>query len=154
MLQRTYFRTVAKWVNTILFSTLQCAELTFPFFEIKSVWIIQKTDYLWRRSKVMLYKFNYERFLDAACRNGFTSVDIAGILRISEKSYLMKLCSYEEFTMDEIRKLAETVLEISPEAIPEYFFCKAAWWVEKFQKIPGGLFIRTFPMMFKGLERE
>lgn len=73
----------------------------------------------------MLYKFNYERFLDAACRNGFTSIDIAGILRISEKSYLMKLCSYEEFTMDEIRKLAESVLEISPEAIPEYFFCKA-----------------------------
>lgn len=65
-------------------------------------------------------------FRTVASRNGFTSVDIAGILRISEKSYLMKLCSYEEFTMDEIRKLAETVLEVSPEDIPEYFFCKAA----------------------------
>ena len=32
MLQRTYFRTVTKWVNTILFSTLQCAELTFSIF--------------------------------------------------------------------------------------------------------------------------
>lgn len=73
----------------------------------------------------MLHKFNYERFLDAACRNGFTSIDIAGILCISEKSYLMKLCSYEEFTMDEIRKLAESVLEVSPEDIPEYFFCKS-----------------------------
>ena len=73
----------------------------------------------------MLYKFNYERFLDAACRNGFTSIDIASILCISEKSYLMKLCSYEEFTMDEIRKLAESVLEGSPEDIPEYFFRKS-----------------------------
>ena len=73
----------------------------------------------------MLHKFNYERFLDAACRNGFTSIDIASIICISEKSNLMKLCSYEEFTMDEIRKLAETVLEISPEVIPEYFFCKS-----------------------------
>ena len=72
----------------------------------------------------MLYKFNYERFLDAACRNGFTSADIAGILSISEKSYLMKLCGHEDFTMDEISKLAEHVLEISPEAIPEYFFVR------------------------------
>lgn len=73
----------------------------------------------------MLHKFNYERFLDATSRNGFTSVDIAGILRISEKSYLTKLCSYEEFTMDEISRLAETVLEVSPEDIPEYFFRKS-----------------------------
>ncbi len=72
----------------------------------------------------MVYKFNYRKFLDAACRNGFTSIDIAVLLHISEKSYLLKLCSHEEFTMDEIRRLAEHVLKISPEAIPDYFFCK------------------------------
>lgn len=49
---------------------------------------------------------------------------------------------------------AETVLEISPEAIPEYFFCRLSDELRNLKKIPGGLFIRTFPMMFKGLERE
>ena len=39
--------------------------------------------------------------------------------------------------MDEIRKLAESVLEISPEAIPEYFSARLSDELRNFKKIPG-----------------
>ncbi len=70
----------------------------------------------------MLYDFNYEKLVNAVCDKGYTGCDVADILGISEKLYLLKLCNKEEFTMDEIRVLAEKVLEIPPEMIPEYFF--------------------------------
>lgn len=71
----------------------------------------------------MLYEFDYEKLVRLVCSKGFSSSDVAEILGISERMYLLKLCNKEEFTMDEIRVLAEKVLEIEPETIPEYFFC-------------------------------
>lgn len=71
----------------------------------------------------MLYEFDYEKLVRVVCSKGFSSSDVAEILGISERMYLLKLCNKEEFTMDEIRVLAEKVLEIEPETIPEYFFC-------------------------------
>lgn len=70
----------------------------------------------------MLYEFDYEKLVRVVCSKGFSSSDVAEILGISERMYLLKLCNKEEFTMDEIRVLAEKVLEIEPETIPEYFF--------------------------------
>ena len=78
MLQRTYFRTVAKWVNTILFSTLQCAELTFSIFWDKTRmdylenWLfmdkkqgnvtqVQLWEISWRRLQKRIYQCRYRR---------------------------------------------------------------------------------------------
>ena len=55
----------------------------------------------------MLYEFDYEKLVRVVCSKGFSSSDVAEILRISDRMYLLKLCTKEEFTMDEIRVLAE-----------------------------------------------
>lgn len=73
----------------------------------------------------MLYDFNYEKLVNVICEKGFTGRDVAEILGISEQLYLLKLCNKEEFTMEEIQVLAEKVLKIPPETIPEYFFCRS-----------------------------
>lgn len=72
----------------------------------------------------MLYDFNYERLVNAISDKGLTSKDVADQLKISERLYLLKLCNHEEFTMGEIQVFAEQILEISPEEIPDYFFCQ------------------------------
>ncbi|MCB6994499.1 hypothetical protein LI177_13510 [bacterium 210820-DFI.6.37] len=71
----------------------------------------------------MLYNFNYAKLVNALCAKGFSSSQVAEILGIPERLYLLKLCNQEEFSMDEIRVLSEQILELSPDAISEYFFC-------------------------------
>ena len=72
----------------------------------------------------MLYDFNYERLINAVYDKGLSSSETAERLGISEKLYLLKLCNREEFTMGEIQVFAEKILEISPEEIPDYFYCQ------------------------------
>lgn len=72
----------------------------------------------------MLYNFNYERLINAVSDKGLSSSETAERLGISENLYLLKLCNQEEFTMGEIRVFAEQILKISPEEIPDYFFCQ------------------------------
>ena len=74
----------------------------------------------------MLYNLNYERLVNAIADRGLTSKDVADQLEISEKLYLLKLCNHEEFTMGEIQVFVEQILKISPEEIPDYFFCQKA----------------------------
>ena len=72
----------------------------------------------------MIYRFNYEKLVGAVDDKGMTSSEVAASLDIPERHYLLKLCNCEEFTLEEISILADQVLEISPEEIPEYFFCR------------------------------
>ena len=70
----------------------------------------------------MTCRFNYEKLVNAVCDRGITSSDVAEALNISERQYLLRLCNREEFTMEEIEKLADRILKIPPEQILEYFF--------------------------------
>ena len=72
----------------------------------------------------MIYRFNYEKLVDAVDHKGMTRSEVAAFLDIPERQYLLKLCNCKEFTMEEISILADQVLEIPPEKIPEYFFCR------------------------------
>lgn len=74
----------------------------------------------------MLYTFNYSKLIGAVSARGLSSGEVAKTLGISENQYLLKLSNLEEFTQYEIRIFAEDVLYISPETIPEYFFCRKA----------------------------
>lgn len=73
----------------------------------------------------MLYFFDYSNLIDAVCDKGISSKEVAEILGISERSYLLKLNNQEEFTQREISILVENVLKLPPEFIPEYFFRKS-----------------------------
>lgn len=73
----------------------------------------------------MLYFFDYSNLIDAVCDKGISSKEVAEILGVSERSYLLKLNNQEEFTQREISILVENVLKLPPESIPEYFFRKS-----------------------------
>ena len=70
----------------------------------------------------MLYIFDYSNLIKAIFDKGFSSKDVAEILEIPERNYLLKLNNQEEFTQREISILVENVLKLPPESIPEYFF--------------------------------
>lgn len=70
----------------------------------------------------MLYIFDYSNLIEAVCEKGLTSKDVAEILDITEREYLLKLNNQEEFTQREINILVKHVLNLAPESIPEYFF--------------------------------
>ena len=72
----------------------------------------------------MLYIFDYSNLIKAIFDKGFSSKDVAEILEIPERNYLLKLTNQEEFTPREISILVENVLKLPPESIPEYFFQK------------------------------
>ena len=155
MLQRTYFRTVAKWVNTILFSTLQCAELTFSIFWDKTRmdylenWLfmdkkqgnvtqVQLWEISWRCLQKRIYQYRY-------CQHPL---------------HFWKVISYETLQLWRIhdgwnKEAGRKCTGGFSGRYPGVFFlqgCLMSWEISK--KSQGGLFIRTFPMMFKGLERE
>lgn len=70
----------------------------------------------------MLYFFDYSNLIEAVYDKGLSSKDVAEILGISERKYLLKLNNREEFTQQEISLLVTDVLKLSPEVIPDYFF--------------------------------
>lgn len=70
----------------------------------------------------MLYIFDYSNLIGAVYDKGLTSKDVAEILGITERDYLLKLNNQEEFTQREINILVKHVLNLAPDAIPEYFF--------------------------------
>lgn len=70
----------------------------------------------------MTYLFDYSKIIRDICVKGLTYKEVAGIIGISERKYFRKMSNLEEFTQDEIDVMAESVLEIPPERIPDYFF--------------------------------
>lgn len=70
----------------------------------------------------MLYFFDYSNLIEAVYNKGLSSKEVAEILGISERKYLLKLNNQEEFTQKEISLLVDNVLDLSPESIPDFFF--------------------------------
>ena len=70
----------------------------------------------------MLYFFDYSNLIEAVYNKGLSSKEVAEILGISERKYLLKLNNQEEFTQKEISLLVDNILDLSPESIPDYFF--------------------------------
>ena len=70
----------------------------------------------------MLYIFDYSNLIKAIFDKGFSSKDVAEILEIPERNYLLKLNNQEEFTQREISILVENVLKLRRNPFLNIFF--------------------------------
>lgn len=103
----------------------------------------------------MLHKFNYERFLDAACRNGFTSIDIG-----QHPLHFWKVISYETLQLWRIhdgwnkeagRKCTGGFSGRYPGVFfPQEYLISAG----DFRNQQRGTFIKVFPLLLMGFKRE
>lgn len=66
--------------------------------------------------------FDYSKILKRMAVMKITIDQVAIKMGISERAFIFKLKSIEEFTSEEIDLFALGILNIRPEEIPEYFF--------------------------------
>ena len=68
-----------------------------------------------------MQKYDYSKLLGRMKECGFTQVELAKRIGISETSINLTLRNKRDFRQDEITNVAST-LDIAPEDIPTYFF--------------------------------
>ena len=71
---------------------------------------------------MQFYYFDYSRVKKRMQEMNITLAEVADTMNISEQSLDKKLSNTEEFTLTEIDSFATSVLKLSPQLIPDYFF--------------------------------